>query len=213
MISDADYDALVRRNAELEAAFPHLVRPDTPSKAVGAAPASGFGKVVHARPMLSLDNVFSDDEAREFVARVRRFLGLAAEEPVRLVAEAKIDGLSASLRYEQGRFVRGATRGDGATGEDVTANLKTITPLPMRLPKGAPGVFEVRGEVYMGKADFAALNARQAESGGKVFANPRNAAAGSLRQLDPAITAARPVAFLAHGWGEASALPADTQSG
>ena len=212
-ISDADYDALVRRNAEIEAAFPHLVRADSPSVTVGAAPAAGFGKVVHARPMLSLDNVFSDDEAREFVARVRRFLGLAADVPVGLVAEAKIDGLSCSLRYENRRLVTAATRGDGATGEDVTANARTIAALPMTLPAGAPDVVEVRGEVYMTKADFAALNARQAMSGGKVFANPRNAAAGSLRQLDVAITRARPLAFIAHGWGEISALPADTMSG
>ncbi len=209
-ISDADYDALVRRNAELEAAFPQLVRADSPSAAVGAAPAAGFGKVVHARPMLSLDNVFSDDEAREFVGRVRRFLGLVAEEPVQLLAEAKIDGLSASLRYEQRRLVTAATRGDGATGENVTANVLTIAGLPQTLPDGAPDIVEVRGEVYMTKAHFAALNARQAESGGKVFANPRNAAAGSLRQLDVAITQARPLAFLAHGWGEMSVVPAET---
>ncbi len=211
-ISDADYDALVRRNAEIEAAFPQLVRADSPSQAVGAAPAAGFGKVVHARPMLSLDNVFSDDEAREFVGRVRRFLGLAADEPVTLIAEAKIDGLSASLRYENRRLVTGATRGDGATGENVTANIRTIAGLPQTLPDNAPDVVEVRGEVYMTKADFAALNARQAASGGKVFANPRNAAAGSLRQLDVAITEARPLAFLAHGWGEMAAMPADTMA-
>ncbi len=212
-ISDADYDALVRRNAELEAAWPSLVRGDSPSGVVGAPVAAGFGKVVHARPMLSLDNVFSDDEAREFVARVRRFLGLAADEAVMLVAEAKIDGLSASLRYEQRRLVTGATRGDGATGENVTANVRTIAGLPHVLPDGALDIVEVRGEVYMTKADFAALNVRQAESGGKVFANPRNAAAGSLRQLDVRVTEARPLAFIAHGWGEMSALPAATMSG
>ena len=213
VISDAEFDALMRRNKAVEAAWPGLMRADSPSLRVGSAPAAGFRKVVHARPMLSLDNVFSDDEAREFVARVRRFLGLGPDEPVRLVAEAKIDGLSASLRYENRRLVTGATRGDGATGEDVTANLRTITGLPQLLPSDAPRTVEVRGEVYMGKAAFAALNAHQAEHGGKVFANPRNAAAGSLRQLDPAITASRPVAFLAHGWGEMEALPADSQAG
>ncbi|OYU15888.1 MAG: DNA ligase (NAD(+)) LigA [Alphaproteobacteria bacterium PA4] len=211
-ISDADYDALMRRNAALEAAFPELVRADSPGRKVGSAPAAGFGKVVHSRPMLSLDNVFSDDEAREFVGRVRRFLGLGADEPVALLAEAKIDGLSASLRYEQRRLVTGATRGDGTTGENVTANIRHVIGLPMVLPSDAPNIAEVRGEVYMLKAEFAALNARQAEAGDKVFANPRNAAAGSLRQLDASITAARPLGFLAHGWGEMSAVPGATQS-
>ncbi len=213
LISDADYDALVRRNAELEAAFPQLVRPDSPSLAVGSAPAAGFGKIVHSRPMLSLDNVFSDDEAREFVARVRRFLGLGDDEPVALLAEAKIDGLSLSLRYEGRRLVSGATRGDGAVGEDVTANVRHVIGLPMVLPSDAPVTAEVRGEVYMTKADFAALNARQAAAGAKVFANPRNAAAGSLRQLDASVTASRPLGFLAHGWGEMGAVPATTQGG
>lgn len=209
-ISDADYDALVQRNAAIEAAFPHLIREDSPSWKVGAKPAAGFGKIVHARPMLSLDNVFSDDEAREFVARVRRFLGLSGEEPVAILAEAKIDGLSCSLRYEAGRLVHGATRGDGSEGEDVTANVRHVAGLAQRLPAGAPAVAEVRGEVYMRKSDFAALNARQADSGGKVFANPRNAAAGSLRQLDASITAQRPLAFIAHGWGEMSEVPGAT---
>ncbi|MBB6228998.1 DNA ligase (NAD+) [Polymorphobacter multimanifer] len=212
-IADADYDALVQRNRALEAAFPQAVRADSPSRRVGAAVASGFGKISHARPMLSLDNVFSDAEAQEFVARVRRFLGLAADEPVLLAAEAKIDGLSCSLRFERGRLVHAATRGDGAVGEDVTANIAHVRGLVHVLPEGAPEVVEVRGEVYMTHADFAALNARAAESGGKIFANPRNAAAGSLRQLDARITASRPLAFIAHGWGEMSALPADTQSG
>ncbi len=212
VISDADYDALVRRNVELEAAFPHLVRSDSPSWQVGAAPATGFGKVSHSRPMLSLDNVFSDDEAREFVGRVRRFLGLAADEPVALLAEAKIDGLSCSLRYEGRRLVRGATRGDGSIGEDVTANVRHVIGLPMVLPSDAPATAELRGEVYMTKADFAALNARQAAAGDKVFANPRNAAAGSLRQLDAGITASRPLGFIAHGWAELSGVPAATQS-
>ncbi|MBV9931762.1 MAG: NAD-dependent DNA ligase LigA [Alphaproteobacteria bacterium] len=212
-ISDAEYDALVRRNADLEGRFPHLVRPDSPSRAVGAAPEGPLAKVRHALPMLSLDNAFADEEVADFVARVRRFLKLADDEPVALTAEPKIDGLSCSLRYEKGALVLAATRGDGATGEDVTPNVRTIADIPRRLPSEAPDLFEIRGEVYMSKADFAALNARQAESGGKIFANPRNAAAGSLRQKDPAITAARPLRFYAHGWGEASALPADTQLG
>ena len=216
-ISDADYDALVRCNNALEAAFPHLVRADSPSRQVGAAPASHLAKVAHARPMMSLDNAFSDVEVEEFVARVRRFLKLAPDEPVALTAEPKIDGLSCSLRYEDRRLVRALTRGDGAVGEDVTANVRTIADIPVTLPDDAPDVFEVRGEVYMEKAAFAALNARlaaeAAEAGkeARQFANPRNAAAGSLRQKDAAVTRARPLRFLAHGWGEASALPGDTQ--
>jgi DNA ligase (NAD+) len=210
-ISDADYDALVRRNAEIEARFPHLVRDDSPSRAVGSTPSSHLAKFAHAKPMLSLDNAFADEEVAEFIERIRRFLKLGADTGVAFTAEPKIDGLSCSLRYEQGRLVRALTRGDGQTGEDVTANVHTIGDIP-RAIGSAPKIFEVRGEVYMAKADFAALNARQAESGGKIFANPRNAAAGSLRQLDPAITAARPLRFLAHGWGEASSLPGETQS-
>jgi DNA ligase (NAD+) len=202
-ISDAGYDALVRENRELEARFPQLVRSDSPSKRLGAAPTSALAKVAHARPMLSLDNAFSDEEVREFVARVRRFLSLAEDEPIALTAEPKIDGLSCSLRYERGQLVLGATRGDGAVGEDVTANVRTIGDVPHSIRDG-PDVLEVRGEVYMSKADFEALNVRQEASGGKVFANPRNAAAGSLRQKDPAITTARPLRFLAHGWGEIS---------
>jgi len=202
-ISDADYDALVRENRELEARFPQLVRADSPSKRLGAAPTTGLAKVTHAKPMLSLDNAFSDEEVYEFVARVRRFLNLPPDEPVAMTAEPKIDGLSCSLRYERGQLVLGATRGDGTTGEDVTANVRTIRDIPQSIADG-PELLEVRGEVYMSKADFEALNKRQEGSGGKIFANPRNAAAGSLRQKDPSVTAARPLRFLAHGWGEVS---------
>jgi DNA ligase (NAD+) len=212
-ITDAEYDALVRRNAELERRFPNLVREDSPSRKVGSVPEGPLAKVAHALPMLSLDNAFSDEEVAEFVGRVRRFLKLGADEEVALTAEPKIDGLSCSLRYEKGVLVLAATRGDGAVGEDVTPNARTIADIPARLAGDAPDVFEIRGEVYMSKADFAALNVRQAEAGGKIFANPRNAAAGSLRQKDPAITAARPLRFYAHGWGEATELPADTQLG
>jgi len=208
-ISDAEYDALVRENAALEARFPALVRADSPSRKVGAAPAAHLAKVPHARAMLSLDNAFSEAEVLEFVLRVRRFLNLGEGERVALTAEPKIDGLSCSLRYEKGRLALAATRGDGMVGEDVTANVRTIADIPGRLGAGAPDVFEVRGEVYMAKADFAALNARLA--GERVFANPRNAAAGSLRQKDPAVTAARPLRFLAHGWGEASEVPGTSQ--
>lgn len=216
-ISDAAYDALVRRNAAIEVAFPHLIRADSPSKRVGAAPAGHLAKVAHAQAMMSLDNAFSDEEVEEFVARVRRFLRLDAEEAVKLTAEPKIDGLSCSLRYEDRRLVLAATRGDGQVGENVTANALTIADIPTRLPADAPELFEVRGEVYMAKADFLALNARlaaEAEAEGKEarqFANPRNAAAGSLRQKDAAVTASRPLRFLAHGWGETSALPGTTQ--
>jgi len=209
-ISDADYDALVRENRDLESRFPHLVRADSPSKRLGAAPTAGLAKVTHARPMLSLDNAFSDEEVFEFVARVRRFLNLGPDEPVALTAEPKIDGLSCSLRYERGQLVLAATRGDGTTGEDVTANVRTIRDIPQSIVDG-PEIIEVRGEVYMSKADFEALNERQDAAGGKIFANPRNAAAGSLRQKDPSITAARPLRFLAHGWGELSEPLASTQ--
>lgn len=212
-ISDADYDALVRENRELEAAFPHLVRADSPSKRLGAVPvATGLAKVTHARPMLSLDNAFSAGEVEEFVARIRRFLSLPADATVALTAEPKIDGLSCSLRYEAGKLVLAATRGDGTVGEDVTANARTILDIPQQI-EGAPALLEVRGEVYMAKADFAALNERQETSGGKIFANPRNAAAGSLRQKDAGVTAARPLRFLAHGWGEISESLGDTQYG
>ncbi len=213
-ISDAEYDALVRENNALEAEFPHLVREDSPNAAVGAAvDGSGLKKVTHAKRMMSLDNAFSDEDVEEFVARVRRFLNLAVDAPVALTAEDKIDGLSLSIRYEHGRLVQASTRGDGQVGEDVTANVQMIKDIPQSLSGAPPDVFEVRGEVYMAKADFSALNAEQEAKGGKVFANPRNAAAGSLRQKDASVTASRPLRFLAHGWGEVSALPADTQWG
>jgi DNA ligase (NAD+) len=208
-ISDAAYDALMRENAALEAAFPELVRADSPAKQVGAAPSGHLAKITHARPMLSLDNAFADEEVIEFVARVRRFLALPEDAAVALTAEPKIDGLSCSLRYEKGKLVQAATRGDGTIGEDVTANVRTIADIPEMLHGAAPEVFEVRGEVYMAKADFAALN--EALAGTRVFANPRNAAAGSLRQKDPEVTRARPLRFLAHGWGEASSVPGDSQ--
>ncbi|MFT3977073.1 MAG: NAD-dependent DNA ligase LigA, partial [Sphingomonas bacterium] len=192
-ISDADYDALVRRNNAVEAAFPHLVRADSPSRLVGAAPSSHLAKVRHAKAMTSLDNAFSDEEVEEFVTRVRRFLRLADDAPVTLTAEPKIDGLSCSLRYENRRLAQALTRGDGTTGEDVTANVATIADIPKTLPADAPDLIEVRGEVYMAKADFTALNARlaaeAAETGkeARQFANPRNAAAGSLRQKDAGV--------------------------
>ena len=216
-ISDADYDALVRRNAAIEAAFPHLVLSDSAARQVGATPTGHLAKVAHARPMLSLDNAFTDEEVADFVGRVRRFLALSADTPVVLTAEPKIDGLSCSLRYENRRLVRALTRGDGAVGEDVTANVRTIADIPETLPDDAPELFEVRGEVYMEKAAFAALNARllaEAVDPAKArqFANPRNAAAGSLRQKDAGVTATRPLRFLMHGWGETSSLPGDTQA-
>ncbi len=211
-ISDADYDALVRRNAELEAAFPQLIRADSPSRLVGhEVAASPLSKVAHEVRMMSLDNAFSDEEVEDFVARVRRFLALPADAEVAMTAEDKIDGLSCSLRYEQGRLVRAATRGDGQVGEDVTPNVATIPDIPQQLAGEVPEVFEIRGEVYMAKSDFLALNAAQEEKGDKVFANPRNAAAGSLRQKDASVTASRPLRFLAHGWGAASAVPEQTQ--
>ena len=203
-ISDDDYDALRRRNDELEAQFPELVREDSPTKKVGAAVREGFRKITHARPMLSLGNAFSDDDVCEFTDRVRRFLTLAEDEVLEIAAEPKIDGLSLSIRYEQGRFVHAVTRGDGGVGEDVTQNVETMGDIPQKLPGSVPDVLEIRGEVYMSKQDFADLNARQAATGQKTFANPRNAAAGSLRQLDPTITAARPLRFFGYAWGEVS---------
>ncbi len=207
-ISDPEYDALVRRNAELEAAFPHLIRADSPSLKVGhQIAASPLGKVQHEVRMMSLDNAFSDEEVAEFVARVRRFLNLPPDAAVAMTAEDKIDGLSCSLRYEDGKLVRAATRGDGQVGEDVTANVAHIKDIPQTLRGGAPAVFEIHGEVFMSKHDFTALNAAQEAKGDKLFANPRNAAAGSLRQKDASVTAARPLRFWAHGWGAASAVP------
>jgi len=211
-ISDADYDRLKRRNAEIEARFPGLKRDDSPSDRVGAEPAEGFAKVRHAQRMMSLSNAFEDEEVAEFEARIRRYLGLSQTDPLACTAEPKIDGLSLSLRYEGGRLVQAATRGDGEIGENVTANARTIDDIPDSL-EGAPEVLEVRGEVYMSHADFEALNAKQARQGQKTFANPRNAAAGSLRQLDPGVTRARPLRFFAYGWGETAAPLADTQMG
>ncbi len=247
-ISDAEYDALVRRNTELEAAFPHLVRADSPNAQVGAAvEGSPLSKITHAKRMMSLDNAFDADDVRDFAARVRRFLNLADDAEVAMTAEDKIDGLSLSLRYEHGKLVQAATRGDGAVGEDVTANAAFVAGIPSELKPSSlqgrglgegvvqiaqplttaptptpplkgrgsetPDIFEIRGEVYMAKSDFAALNVAQQNAGGKLFANPRNAAAGSLRQKDASVTAKRPLKFLAHGWGEVSALPASTQMG
>ncbi|XDA99725.1 NAD-dependent DNA ligase LigA [Sulfitobacter sp. LCG007] len=209
-IADSEYDALKRRNAAIEARFPHLKRADSPSDVVGAAPAEGFSKIRHVVPMLSLGNAFDPEEVTEFDARIRKYLGLSADAPLSFTAEPKIDGLSLSLRYENGTLVQAATRGDGTIGENVTANARTIKDIPERI-EGAPEVLEVRGEVYMSHPDFADLNARQAEGGGKTFANPRNAAAGSLRQLDPAITRDRPLRFFAYAWGDLSAPLAETQ--
>ena len=213
-ISDADYDALRQRNTAIEARFPELIRPDSPERRVGARPAEGFGKVRHAVPMLSLGNAFDDGDVTDFIDRIRRFLGLGAEAEIELTAEPKIDGLSLSLRYEKGRLVEAATRGDGFEGENVTPNVLTVKEVPRLLKgTGVPDAIEVRGEVYISHADFARLNAEQEKAGGKVFANPRNAAAGSLRQLDASITASRPLRFLAYTWGAASSLPAKTQLG
>jgi DNA ligase (NAD+) len=211
-ISDGDYDALKRRNLEIEARFPELVREDSPSLRVGAARAAQFQAVTHGVPMLSLDNAFADEEAVEFDARIRRFLRLSADETVGYTAEPKIDGLSCSIRYEKGQLVQAATRGDGRIGEDVTANVRTIADIPKKLVgSGWPDVIELRGEVYLGHEAFAALNAANAEAGQKTYANPRNAAAGSLRQIDPRITATRPLSFFAYAWGQLSAPFAPTQ--
>src|SRR5215469_7567004 len=192
-ITDAAYDALRRRNAGIEARFPHLIRDDSPSNRVGSAPETGFAKIRHRVPMLSLDNAMNAEDFTEFCARARRFLGRAADAPLAFVAEPKIDGLSINLTYEHGHFVRGATRGNGTEGEDVTANLRTMKTVPSRLKGHAPALIEIRGEVFMTKADFLKMNETQAVAGQKVFANPRNAAAGSLRQMDAKITAGRPL--------------------
>src|ERR1700722_4906535 len=212
IISDAEYDALRRRYTALEEAFPQLAGADSANRKVGAAPSEKFAKVRHRVPMLSLGNIFADEEVEEFCARVRRFLGLNEIAPLDVVAEAKIDGLSCSLRYEDGELVQAATRGDGYEGEDVTANVRVVEAIPKGL-KGAPNIFEARGEVYMRHADFAALNARQAAAGKAIYANPRNFAAGSLRQLDPRMTAERPLQFFAYAWGEVSEPFASTQLG
>ena len=212
-ISDAEYDALRRRNSEIEAQYPDLIRADSPNRSVGAVPKGGFAKLRHRVPMLSLDNAFDTTEFAEFFTRARRFLGLAADAALPMVGEPKIDGLSISLSYENGRLTHGATRGDGSEGEDVTKNVLTIASVPKTLKGKAPSLIEIRGEVFMTKADFLALNDAQAAVGQKIFANPRNAAAGSLRQLDPNITAARPLSLFAYAMGEASEAPAETHSG
>ncbi len=210
-LTDAEYDRLKRENAAIEARFPGLKRADSPSDQIGAAPAEGFGKILHAQRMLSLANAFDAEDVADFVAGIRRYLNLPGDAALAFTAEPKIDGLSLSLRYEVGDLISAATRGDGETGENVTANARQIADIPARIT-GAPQVLEVRGEVYMSHADFAALNARQEATGGKSFANPRNAAAGSLRQLDAAITRARPLRFFAYSWGEISEPLATTQA-
>jgi len=213
-ISDADYDALRQRNAAIEARYPQLARADSPSRRVGSAPVETFGKVRHAVPMLSLGNAFNEEDVTDFMARVRRFLGLPPDAVVEVTAEPKIDGLSISLTYTKGKLTQAATRGDGTEGENVTPNVKTMRSIPHRLSGAAlPDLIEVRGEIYLAHGDFETLNREQAAAGGKIFANPRNAAAGSLRQLDASITARRPLRFFAYGWGTASALPAATQAG
>ena len=211
-LDDAEFDRLKQRNAALETAFSHLVRADSPSVQVGAAPSDGFSKVTHAVAMLSLSNAFEDTDVEEFDARIRKYLGISSSEPLAFTAEPKIDGLSLSLRYENGTLVQAATRGDGYVGENVTANARTLSDVPHVL-ENAPDVLEVRGEVYMAQSDFDALNAAQIAKGAKVFANPRNAAAGSLRQLDSEITRSRPLRFFAYAWGELSTPLSDTQKG
>jgi DNA ligase (NAD+) len=214
VISDAEYDALRVRYNAIEARFPELRTLESLSLKVGAAPARGFAKIRHAAPMLSLDNAFADEDVRDFVGRIRRFLKLSEDERITFSAEPKIDGLSMSLRYEDGDLVTAATRGDGSEGEDVTANIRTIKQVPQQLKgKHVPKICEVRGEVYMTKSDFLKLNERQKAAGDTIFANPRNSAAGSLRQKDPGITASRPLGFFAYAWGEMSDMPADSQSG
>ena len=205
-ISDAAYDALRQRNEAIEAQFPDLILASSPSQKIGAAPAAGFGKVQHSPPMLSLGNAFSEEDVADFYDRIRRFLNLPKDEQVDLIAEPKIDGLSISIRYENGKLVKGATRGDGREGEDVTSNIRAIAEIPNEITSDCPPIVEVRGEVYMSKSDFADLNERQEETGGKVFANPRNAAAGSLRQKDASVTASRPLKLFAYAWGHVSGV-------
>ena len=213
-ISDAEYDALRKRYGDIEQRFPNLRTLESLTLKVGVAPTGRFAKVRHAVPMLSLDNAFSDEDVTRFVERIRRFLKLSADEPLAFTAEPKIDGLSMSLRYEKGKLVTAATRGDGTVGEDVTANIKTLKDVPQTLKgKEIPQIAEVRGEVYMTKPDFLELNKRQAEAGKELYINPRNTAAGSLRQKDPSITAARPLRFFGYAWGQISDMPAPTQSG
>ena len=204
-ISDADYDALRLRNLAIEARFPKLKRSNSPTERVGAAPQAKFAEARHSVPMLSLENAFSDDDVRDFVEQMYRFLGRRGDDPIALTAEPKIDGLSTSVRYERGKLVLGATRGDGVTGEDVTANVRTIKDIPQKLPAGAPDVVEVRGEIYLGKKDFLKLNAQQEKDGKPLYVNARNTAAGSLRQKNPQVTASRPLRFFAYAWGEMSA--------
>ena len=213
-VSDAEYDRLRRRHEEIEARFPSLRGRENVSLRVGAAPARGFAKLRHAVLMLSLQNAFAEEDVADFVGRIRRFLKLTDGAALAFTAEPKIDGLSMSLRYEHGALVSAATRGDGTEGEDVTANIRTLKEVPIELKgRSIPDICEIRGEVYMTKSAFLTLNERQKAAGGQVFANPRNSAAGSLRQKDPAITASRPLHFFGYSWGEMSSLPADTQSG
>src|SRR5580704_6110553 len=214
-LSDAGYDELRQRNQAIEARFPELIREDSPSRRVGVAPSTSFAKVTHSVPMLSLENAFAEEDVRDFFAGIVRFLRRPGAEDwtIDVMAEPKIDGLSAALRYERGRLVLGATRGDGVTGEDVTANIRTLASVPKQLAgKGWPDILEVRGEVYMEREGFFAVNAEREASGEAIFANPRNVAAGSLRQLDPTITARRPLKFFAYAWGEASAPFAKTHA-
>src|SRR6202167_5503793 len=213
-VTDAEYDALRRRYNAIEKRFPEFVTGESPSQKVGAQPSGRFAKVRHAVPMLSLDNAFAEQDVLDFAARIRRFLKLADDDSIGFSAERKIDGLSMSLRYEGGELVTAATRGDGAVGEDVTANIRTLEDVPQKLwGRNVPDICEVRGEVYMTKQAFLALNERQKAADDTIFANPRNSAAGSLRQKDPGITASRPLGFFAYAWGEMAAMPADTQSG
>ncbi|MGB1398802.1 MAG: NAD-dependent DNA ligase LigA, partial [Candidatus Puniceispirillaceae bacterium] len=212
-ISDAEYDALIRLNREVEAVFPGLIRTDSPSVRVGIVPAGNFAKITHTLPMLSLGNAFDEDDLLDFTARIRRFLSLPEDSPLEMTAEPKIDGLSLSLRYEKGKLAYAATRGDGTIGEDVTANIRTLNEVPDILAGEIPDVFEVRGEVYMRRSDFAALNSEQEKQGGKIFANPRNAAAGALRQKDAKITASRNLRFFAYAAGALSDAVSDTHKG